>query len=314
MNQYLDPYDVADLEGWKKWYNTIAPDDWPTVPLTVNEFLALPDFILHEIAIRDNMGWWRAKLFTANRVPINQIPSEKTCVYSDQIDPKIFLAGASWAKGEFDNGKLVHKGVEQYFIDYGYTVNNVAGPGISNRNSILILKHSLAQQYNPNDIIFWIYGTPIRDFAPSYSMLHNALKESGGVHNLIKKMGITNLSWLNEIAEEFNTSIYVIGCCGIPDEIQNYKNLIPIVRSWPGLAIGDPDVRIEVMDNWYKEEIVQWSKYPKKFAVQVVDEVHDIVAKADTVFKEKVFHPDGVHPNRHGHKILFDYLIKELKL
>ena len=157
MNQYLDPYDAADLEGWNKWYNMIVANNWPVAPLTVDKFLALPEFILQEIAIRDNLGWWRAKLFTSNRVPVNQIPSVKTCVYSDQIDPKIFLAGASWAVGEWDNGKLVHKGIEQYFINHGYKVNNVAGPGISNRNSILFLKHSLAQQHNLNDIIFWIY-------------------------------------------------------------------------------------------------------------------------------------------------------------
>jgi len=30
--------------------------------------------------------------------------------------------------------------------------------------------------------------------------------------------------------------------------------------------------------------------------------------------KELIFHPDGLHPNREGHKILFDYIVKELNL
>jgi lysophospholipase L1-like esterase len=58
---------------------------------------------------------------------------------------------------------------------------------------------------------------------------------------------------------------------------------------------------------------INLSTYSEPFADQVRNEVESI---SDTtgIMKELIFHPDGLHPNRKGHKILFDHIVKQLNL
>jgi hypothetical protein len=315
MNQYLNPYNTNDLEDWKTWYNLISKNNWPPVPTTVDNFNSLPDAVIREIADLDDQGWQRAKLFTANRVPVNMIPCVPTYIHNNSIPPKIILGGNSWAMGEWEDFRIVHKGLEQYFIDYGYDVINTSGPGFSNKRSIFNLTHLLAKNFNKNDIVLWVYGTPVVDLYP-YDSLHDCIKQFNGVHNLIQKMADNNFLWLDSVAKEFDTVIHIIGASGVPDLIKNYKNLIPVVQSWPALLVGPSDIakNIESAEGWYSEDIVQWHRFPKILAMQVIDEIYNIIANHEKICKNNPIFTDRMHPSREGHKILFDYLIKELNL
>lgn len=213
---------------------------------------------------------------------------------------------------------ITHKGLEQYFLDYGYTVINSSTPGISNDKTIKNLEDSLSNSYKPGDIVFWIQ-TDALDHMQPFDTLTEDILSAGGVVALCQSCLKETYRTLNTVSKKFNTKIYLIGGNHdlYLDGLSQYPDLVPIVPSWVKLLVGHfkeyKNLFPQFTNTLWTIKNIDLSKYTLEFAAKVIDELY-YTEQCQAMHKEELFQPDKFHPNKDGHKILFNYLIKELQL
>jgi hypothetical protein len=252
--------------------------------------------------------------------------------------PKIFVAGSSWARGEWDPDRpvVLHPGIKQYFADIGYTVIDSSQARSWHSRVITFLDKKLEEQYIDNDIILFIMADPLLDIIMSelrelkvkrsfriknLAKFTEEIQSAGGLINLILKQQDSIYSGLDAVAKKYNAKIHCIG--GTYNVNTNllvkYTNLLPTVPSWIYMLAGqypehpgtdDPEFGISYT---WDINYIDTSKYTPEFATQVQQEF-ETITDSTRIMDELIFHPDGLHPNREGHKILYNYLIELLKL
>lgn len=244
--------------------------------------------------------------------------------------PKIFIAGLSWGRGEWVGPNVVHRGIEQYFTDDGYQVYNVSKPRSTHTRVNQLLDQSLAEHYADGDLIFWIQADPIIDVIADeltgklvkqkLPRLSERLQQAGSLTKLIIEQQRNIYCELNNIAVKYNTQIYAIGgTYNLNPIISDFSNLTMFVRSWINMLVGhyaeyarSADINFGVTHTWSLDNI-DFSAYNKDLATTVSQEITERINNI-IMFREDIFHPDGVHPNRDGHKVLYEYIKKELDL
>ena len=253
--------------------------------------------------------------------------------------PSIFISGDSWGCGEWPppkhrkiinkNATLEHRGLEQYFIEDDFLVYNSSAAGASNNDSIQSLKYNLEKHFQSGDIVLWVQTDPIRDLRP-YTDLTNQIKKENGVFALANRVLIDNYSRLNDLAIKFNTNVHLIGGLSSINStlIGNYNRLITLIVSWPQLLVSHKPEFSQIDYENYGEWGHDWSldsinlsalmnsgKLPFEIdlAEKIIDELHKLVGYK-IIFNDPIFYPDGGHPNREGHKILYDFIKKKLKI
>jgi hypothetical protein len=244
--------------------------------------------------------------------------------------PKIFIAGLSWGRGEWVGPNVVHRGIEQYFTDAGYTVFNVSKPRSTHTRVNQLLDQSLAEHYADGDLIFWIQADPIIDVIADeltgklvkqkLPRLSERLQQAGSLTKLITEQQQNIYCELNNIAVKYNTQIYAIGgTYNLNPIISDFSNLTMFVRSWINMLVGhyaeytrSNDINFGVTHTWSIDN-VDFSTYNIDLATAISNEITERTTNI-IMFREDIFHPDGVHPNRDGHRVLYDYITKEMNL
>jgi hypothetical protein len=250
--------------------------------------------------------------------------------------PKIIVAGSSWARGEWaPNDPVVqHDGIKQYFADAGYTVVDSSQARSYHSRVITFLKKKLESNYVENDIVLFIMADPLLDIIMpelgirkrSLSIKHlpgftKSIEEAGGLINLIRRQQDHIYSSIDAVAKQYNTVIHCIGgTYNVNTNIsKSYSNLSPLLVSWIHLLVGnllehqhsvDPEFGISYT---WGINYIGLDSYTPDFAEQVRQEFK-LIEDSTRIMDELIFHPDSLHPNREGHKILFDYIVKELNL
>ena len=252
--------------------------------------------------------------------------------------PKIFVAGSSWARGEWDPDRpvVLHPGLKQYFADAEYTVIDSSQARSYHSRVINFLNRKLNEHYVDGDIVIFIMADPLLDIimpelagmktkrhinVKSLPKFTSLIEQAGGLINLIKQQQDSIYSQLDTIAKKYNTQIHCIGgTYNLNTNLSNkYSNLLPTLVSWINLLVGhyqehfktaDPEFGISYT---WGLNYIDLPTYTPKFSEQVRQEL-ELITDTTNIMQELIFHPDGLHPNREGHKILFDYLVKELNL
>jgi lysophospholipase L1-like esterase len=252
--------------------------------------------------------------------------------------PKIFVAGSSWARGEWapNNPVVQHDGIKQYFTDAGYTVVDSSQARSYHSRVINRLDRKLGLYYTPGDIVIFIMADPLLDLImpelaglrikrtlnhKNLPLLTESVQQHNGLINLIRYQQNQIYQQLDTVAKKHNAQIHCVG--GTYNVNTNlldaYSNLLPTVISWIHLLAGhfeehpgtdNPEFGITYT---WGVNYINLGTYTPEFAKQVREEF-EIIADTTGIMKELIFHPDGLHPNRKGHKILFDYIVKELNL
>lgn len=257
---------------------------------------------------------------------------------SSKEQSKIFVAGSSWARGEWDPDRpiVLHDGIKQYFADSGYTVIDCSQARSYHSRVIANLDKKLAQEYKENDIIFFIMADPFLDLVmPELSTMQvkrsndvtnlkvftQSVKQAGGLLKLLHQQQHSIYNQLNILAEKHNVKIHCIGgTYNVNTNILNkYTNLLPTVVSWIHLLVGQyqehsrtQDPNFGITYTW-GIDYINLATYTPEFADQVRREFEKI-ADTTKIMNELIFHPDGLHPNREGHKILYNHLVELLNL
>lgn len=206
----------------------------------------------------------------------------------------IVIAGDSWGCGEWavvdKKYAVVHKGLEQYLIDYGCEVINVSVPGNSNIISANALKDAVSQ-FNPS-YCFWFQTDPMRDLRPY---------DPDTFPRRLSELHLTQYNKLVEVYKLLSEIDMPVHCMGGTVKLNlhllsAHDNLVPLIPSIIEM-FGGPDIQC-----WVSE----WIQHPNiKFTFEFIKEISQLPHK----LPKKWFYPDGYHPNRLAHKQIFEYIL-----
>jgi len=213
----------------------------------------------------------------------------------------ILIGGDSWGCGEwtqFSESKygVSHKGLEQYLVDDGFSVVNSAQGGSSNRNSISRVAQQL--DHGVHDHIVWFQTDPFRDL--KYVTLNSLFISYQQVLDYHKELLNSSYKLLNQLG---NKVICIGGCSKLDPDIRNYNNLIPLVDSMIELVIPNVTAPNIWCNDWlpYIDSNANESFFDRLLIDKKIQE---------QISAEPIMNPCGFHPNREGHRILFD-VVKE---
>lgn len=222
----------------------------------------------------------------------------------------ICIAGDSWGCGEWSENynppKVIHKGLEFYLSEISNVINVSRGAN-SNTDSITSLINAL--ESNHFDLIFFFVTDPLRDTRSNNYEFFKATKLT--FHDLLeenKRLRNVNYEELNKIGKK----IYCIGGCSKlkENEFANYKNLIPYIPSLTEFLL--PDYRHPII--WCSD----WLSYvDKQFDLESLNLLASNKEIQDSLRGNKfksLFWPDGGHPNRFGHLLLYNKIKKDFAL
>ena len=176
---------------------------------------------------------------------------------SSEFEPKIFVSGSSWARGEWapNNPVVQHDGIKQYFSDVGYSVVDASQARSYHSRVINHLNGKLASHYVDGDIVLFIMADPLLDLimpelaelnlkrdkdAKNLPQFTQAVKNAGGLINLVHQQQEKIYSQLDTVAKKYNTTVHCIGgTYNVNTNIlKKYDNLLPTVVSWIYLLAG----------------------------------------------------------------------------
>lgn len=239
---------------------------------------------------------------------------------------KIFMAGDSWGVGEW-SGKpppylpILHRGIEKYFCEDGYDVLNMSSGGASLNQ----IKNQFTYGNNYDiakkcDLILVFVTSTDRDF---FEFCNKTMKfkeindnfwcyehynEYVNHHNSVLKNFLIDLNKLN-------LNIKLLGGHTKVEEndIKDLKNLEIAISSIPEFLIPefkhcinytsacDPNT---ICNAFFKE------KKKRNITVPNLECLEKMIENEEQfdLRKYDIMKPDGYHPNRHGHRIMYEFL------
>jgi hypothetical protein len=221
----------------------------------------------------------------------------------------IVIGGDSWGVREWSDLEEIHRGMWQYFEEDGHEVSMSAIPGESNNITTNHLRNVVSYPLIKYDYIFWFQSDPIRDLRP-YNDFGKSIKTYEDLVNKSDELIDKTYDFLNSIGQK----IYCIGGCSKlnMELIKKYNNLYPLIESVTEFIL--PDYQHPKL--WHSD----WINVVDKLDMDSIDFLLEDKMKqdslADTKIKEhkEYFQPDGGHPNRKGHKVLYDFIINSLDI
>jgi lysophospholipase L1-like esterase len=225
---------------------------------------------------------------------------------------KIHIAGDSWGVGEWvreehdcrgRSDNVSHRGLEYFLTQQGHTVFNYSAGGLSNIRSAETL--SIRPQA---DYVFWFQTDPMRDF------YLDAKKWSFTTYDTLIDASDELLGAAYKSLNDIGVKIYCIG--GLSklnlELLAKYPNLVPLIPSVMEFLVPGFAAPAVIYSKW-----TRWFDSRKHlFSVNDLDRITLEMVKITGLRKDypELFWPDGVHPNREGHRLLFNHICKELSL
>lgn len=228
----------------------------------------------------------------------------------------IIICGDSWAAGEWNEGVLSHPGLSQILTDHGHTVINLSVPGGSNREAVanlekfMIVNHHLV---NTISTILFFQTEWTRDFDESESLIQfESFSQLEGFW--ISKFYYELLHAKNK--HNINCDILLIGGASDVLEFGEFNNVFAGLK----IAIGSLtscllNVELPATYSWWHyrtEHIVEYIKQNKPEFIEDLLSAIDLGKQRYDCVKDtkEYFYPDGAHPNRQAHKILYNKLME----
>jgi len=240
----------------------------------------------------------------------------------------IVIVGDSWACGEWNtidgNYQVMHDGLAEYLKNDGYQVVNLSKGGASNFEIINKLKNFLNRKIISNQIdkIFVFQSAWTRDFLYNDILFNQELVKSNGSFLNFWYNQLSNFyQQLSDIAVENNQTIYIVG--GVTDtfpvnELENqYPGCCVVCQSFVNLLVNNNHMVENPVFGWYSaedEQLLLKLSHSQDDKINITNAVTLGMERENLLLEHpKMFYPDNKHPNRTGHKILFEHL-KNLKI
>lgn len=211
---------------------------------------------------------------------------------------------------------LTHRGLEHFFKENGHDVVNISKGGGSNYLNTKKFENVLKENY---DYIFWFQTDFLRD--DRIFITRPSKKVSWEDAKNAKKEYYTK--WYSKL-NSYNKKIYLLGGANRIDInlVLEFKNIIPIIPCIFDFLIPQTNIENDILfGGWVVQKEFSRSGKPEFVSneldtalLEKIVKVNEINLKDKNINFARLFWPDGKHPNRLGHKIIFDYLCEQLKI
>jgi hypothetical protein len=237
----------------------------------------------------------------------------------------IIVSGDSWSLGEWAEGSthILHGGISQYLSDHGFTVTNLGQSGSSNRESLLRVTNFLRnnphlKKVQKTILIFQTEWT--RDFPYLIDEDECFLHDTICMRDRLVSRFYYDLS---SLAQEFDVEIKILGGSGDTLFIDDFSTIYTGEEIWcqsiTNLLVENNSRIDDPICSTYSVKSLPLIETIKKHINddvqmdQLISELEKGQKRVDTFLKNpKFFYPDGSHPNRIAHRILFDHIIERL--
>jgi hypothetical protein len=238
------------------------------------------------------------------------------------------LAGDSWGRGEWDPtcSVILHSGLEKYLKESGHIVLNICIGGISNQDIVNRISNYLQRSSRLLPELILVFQTEYtRDF--KHNKMQTDFFDSQDWTNLTNIQDLQNC-WVErfylqlcKIATMFSIPIKIIGGCSDTKFFDNMENDYPgcdiVCQSFTNLILNGQHTILNPVFSWYTQSAKNLIQ--KLYKVLPPASIDDLLNEMDRGFERECslaenpdfFYPDGKHPNRIGHQILFDFLMSK---
>lgn len=229
------------------------------------------------------------------------------------------IIGDSWGAGEWPEKDLPpyyempHRGLAQYLEEDGNTVYNLSQGGDANLPQVANLNHICERVFVPAKIKI----DKVFAFKTEYTRDIEVFEENN-INNITTVCELE--SWCNsfyytrlsEFSIQYNIPVVLIGGCADTIWIDKFSEEYPGVtiacQSMTNLLtnnnprIGNPAF-VTNAGTIFSKEVISMDK------AGVTNTIGKAIERQDQWRSRRdLFWPDGVHPNRHGHLVLYNYL------
>ena len=231
---------------------------------------------------------------------------------------QIIITGDSWGVGEWSvTGEILHNGIAQYFVNDGVDVINLSQGAASNTSVSHHLKNFLNANKHQKPAAIIIFQT---EWTRDGSIVLD-INSSDTTNRFIAaqdKVMSRYYYQLSAISQDYNIPVYVIG--GASDTTWLDK----FTQEYPGVSILCQSLSNLIMHNNHRIDSPVYSIYgarhetdialiKKEASTKEFGSVLDAVDRGKDRYNlwknnREWFYPDGSHPNRKGHKILYDFV------
>ena len=234
----------------------------------------------------------------------------------------IVVIGDSWGVGEWPDPtiklaygeyhQMDHHGLAQYLLEDGHNVVNLSEGGESNSYIIWMLNFYLQRISTDVDIIY-VFQT---EFYRDLDLLEFSATTFSELLSQTNERFLINLQ---KISQKYNVKINIIGGCSdttyFPNLEVEYPGVTVVCQSLVNLLLhGEPFINTPVHSIIVPANTLISIKNKYRDLEFILDYLDREQQRKDNLKKFKMFFwPDGMHPNRTSHRILFDYLTKNDK-
>lgn len=234
---------------------------------------------------------------------------------------RILIAGDSWGKGEYDfeNGVYQngHMGLEHFLKESNNDVYNISQGAICQNTTINKLKTIQEDAFfehwgknHPNltqvlklefyDYIF-IFVTDLfrgSDLFERYWIVNNSRE------NVLRELNKLKHDYLENL-NSFNVKIHLLGGLNkvTEEDVKNYENIEIAIPSVIEFLLPD----FEAYEVFFNDALNSlYSSIPNTLDLDYLDYVYNQVKKTDLLKTREYFCSDGLHPNRDGHRLIYE--------
>lgn len=241
-----------------------------------------------------------------------------------KMSKQFLIAGDSWACGEWGHNKcrdsnlITHPGLAQFMCDHGHLAINIGVPGGSNIQSVQQIENFLTRNKHLQISAILVFQTEwSREIKYKKSDFVQQWFSQGYIFlrdQLIKDF----YQRLSTLSLTFDVGVFLIGGCSdtwAPEQIDNqFPGVQVLCQSMTNLLVCNNNL---IPDPVYSYDLSTVTEYRKKFSgndlelfIQDLDE--GIKRQKLWESSRRYFFPDILHPNRKGHKILFELIEQKL--
>ena len=202
---------------------------------------------------------------------------------------------------------LIHAGIERFFIEDGHIVKNISVAGAS--NTLAIDRLFTVYDLDRWDHVFWFQSDALRSDGSItdviYSKTDKWFEDYDDLIRIRNKLLDDDYAYLNS----HNKKIHCIGGCEKLnlELMKKYENLIPCVDSMIELIFDNKITHPEI---WLTG--IWGNKLDERWDIETLDKILESQRKIVSLKNTNLgsyFHVDAGHPDEHGHRKLYDYIV-----
>jgi hypothetical protein len=228
----------------------------------------------------------------------------------------ILICGDSWGCGEWNVTctEVTHPGLEQYLINDGHTVFNISKGGCSNLDIFHRLKIWFERFGDQTVDLVLVFQTEYtRDFKHSIDTDWNIQQFSDLASCWIERFYMR----LAELAQDQRCAIKIIGGCSdsmwFDHMPTDYPGCEIVCQSMTNLLVNGDHRIEEPVFSWFTKNTEGLVTTARQKGI----DIKNILTMIDQGFEREallkanpeLFFPDGKHPNRQAHGLLYDFLL-----